>query len=259
MTIYQKPFWVIASYSFRELMRSRLFYIVLAIAIVLSLLTFVVTELTYGTSARIALDMGLALVSLSGYGLAFFAGLPLISQEEESRTIYLIISRPVKRAEFYLGKLLGVSGFMALNFFSIFAVMFTTVNFLGATWPTLAYWAILFSLMECLLLLTFIVLFTLVMSRPLALVAGIGILVFGHAVGETLQIKFVQDNPIISTFLKLIELIFPLFQKFNLKQHILYQSSIELSYLLVTSFYWIGWLSFSLILGIMIMNRRDFN
>src|SRR5579859_2990903 len=71
------------------------------------------------------INMGLTAISLFGLLIAIFIGIGLVSKEIEKRTLYTILSRPVRRWEFVIGKFLGLAGtlvvntfFMALGFFA---------------------------------------------------------------------------------------------------------------------------------------------
>ena len=81
---------IVAAYTFRE--------------------TYVATEFTYGVPERVALDFGLGMLSLSSLSISLFLGVSLLSKEIESRTVYMVISRPVPRFAFIIGKILGLSG-----------------------------------------------------------------------------------------------------------------------------------------------------
>ena len=105
----------IAKYTFREIIKSKILVNVLILGIVLLGATYVAFSFTYGEPARVALDFGLGMLTLSSVGIAIFIGVGLLSKEIESRTVYMIISRPVPRYAFITGKLLGLAGVLILN------------------------------------------------------------------------------------------------------------------------------------------------
>ena len=92
----------IAKYTFVEIYKGKILYNVLLIGIGLILLTYVASEFTYGVPSRVALDFGLGTLYLSSVGIALFLGATLISKELENRTVYMILSRPLKRSSFLL-------------------------------------------------------------------------------------------------------------------------------------------------------------
>jgi len=59
-------------------------------------------------------DLGLAAISLFSVVIAVFIGVNLIYKELERKTIYLLLSKPLQRHEFIVGRYLGTVATMAL-------------------------------------------------------------------------------------------------------------------------------------------------
>ena len=110
--------FTIAYYTFKEIFKSKILVSVFFAGLGLMLVTYVATEFTYGVPERVALDFGLGILSLSSLAISLFLGATLLSKEIDSRTVYMVISRPVPRFAFILGKLLGLLGIQAINDFS---------------------------------------------------------------------------------------------------------------------------------------------
>ena len=49
--------------------------------------------------------------------IAIFIGIGLVSKEIEKRTLYTVLSRPVRRWEFIFGKFCGLAGTLVVNTF----------------------------------------------------------------------------------------------------------------------------------------------
>jgi len=69
-------------------------------------------------------NLGLTAISLFGVVIAIFIGIGLVAKEIDKQTLYTVLSRPVRRWEFILGKFAGLGGtlmvntfFMAIGFF----------------------------------------------------------------------------------------------------------------------------------------------
>ena len=67
-------------------------------------MTYVATEFTYGVPEKIALDFGMGMMSLSSVAIAIFFGSVILAKDIETRTIYMVISRPLSRYSFYAWK-----------------------------------------------------------------------------------------------------------------------------------------------------------
>lgn len=118
----------IAANTFRETIRNKILYVILAFALVVIGLTWFLADLSVGELSRIVADVGLASIHLFGVTIAVFLGITLVSQEMERKTIYLVLSKPVPRWEFVLGKAAGLcatilltTSVMAFTLFAVYA------------------------------------------------------------------------------------------------------------------------------------------
>jgi len=100
--------WAIAVNTFREAVRDRILYSILAFALLLIGASVFLAGLSLGQESRIVKDLGLAASSLFGAFIAIFLGIGLVFKEIERRTLYAIIAKPIHRYQFLLGKYLGL-------------------------------------------------------------------------------------------------------------------------------------------------------
>ena len=117
----------IAGNTVREAVRSRLLYTLLGFAIVMILAGVLLSTLSYVESERILQDVGFAAMRLFGVAIALFVGVGLIHKEVERRTVYTILSKPLSRAEFLLGKFAGLALTVWMQL-AIMAVAFVAVS-----------------------------------------------------------------------------------------------------------------------------------
>ena len=95
--------------TFRESIRQPVFGIILAVAFGLIVLSPVYTLFTLMESPKLIKDMGLATILLSGLLLGAFSAGNVVSQEIENKTALTVLSKPVDRIEFVIGKYVGVA------------------------------------------------------------------------------------------------------------------------------------------------------
>ncbi len=100
--------WAIALNTFREAARIRVLYGILVLVIGSNLLALLLGQLSLHESGRVARDVGLAGISLFGSLTAIFLGVFLLYTEVQRRTIHAIVSKPISRWEFVVGKYLGM-------------------------------------------------------------------------------------------------------------------------------------------------------
>lgn len=95
--------------TFREAIRNKVLHSLLAFALALILSSLALAELSLREEARLTRDLGLAGVDLLSVIIAIFVGGNLLYKELHLRTIHTILSKPVRRWEFILGKYLGMA------------------------------------------------------------------------------------------------------------------------------------------------------
>ncbi|HYV18049.1 MAG TPA: ABC transporter permease [Verrucomicrobiae bacterium] len=98
----------IALNTFREAIRNRILYLLLVFAVALILCAQALSLLTVGSEEKIIKDFGLATIDLFGVLTAVLLGIGLVSREIERRTVYVLLAKPIHRAEFVLGKYAGL-------------------------------------------------------------------------------------------------------------------------------------------------------
>lgn len=101
--------WAIAINTFREAVRDKVLYGVLALASAVLVLTLALAELSLHQQRRVVLDIGLASISAFSVIVAIFLGSSLLYKEIERKTLYVILPKPIHRWEFLLGKYLGIA------------------------------------------------------------------------------------------------------------------------------------------------------
>ena len=107
----------IASNTFREAVRDRVLYNLIAFTLLLSGAAVLVGQISINIERLVVINLGLTAVSLFGVVIAIFIGIGLVSKEIEKRTLYTVLSRPVRRWEFIIGKFFGLAGTLAVNTF----------------------------------------------------------------------------------------------------------------------------------------------
>ena len=221
------------------------------------LVTYVAYNFTYGEASRVALDFGLGTLSLSSIGIAIFIGVGLLSKEIESRTVYMIISRPVPRFAFILGKILGLIGVLILNIVLLSILTLTLYFVTGGSYSALIGWTILFTILESIIVLLVVCTLTLITTPTMAVLFSLMIYISGNAISEAKLTLLVKKTPLLQEVLNLYHFILPGFYKLNLKEFVLYAQNLELSYLLNNFCYAIFYSLFLIFLSIFIFERKN--
>lgn len=104
----------IALNSFREAVRDRVLYVFLVFGFLVIVSGKAIGWVSVGEDIKIVRDIGLAALGFFGMLIAVFVGANLIYKEMERKTVYVVLSRPVGRGEFLLGRYIGLLAVLVL-------------------------------------------------------------------------------------------------------------------------------------------------
>ncbi len=251
--------WHVARFTVQEMVRSKIMWNIPVLGAVMAIITYVAREFTYGAPARVATDLGLAALTLCAYGIAFFAGVNMIRSEADSRTIYLIISRPVSRVSFLAGKLAGVAVFLTLNVACLGALYFILMTVLGAGVSGAVFTAVAFVLLEAMLLLVVVVLLSMLANLALTLMFGVVLLVAGHAVAVSHDILWLDRMPWLKGALRAYEWVFPAFHRLSFKHYAVHPGQFPWDSVLPAAVYGILYSLAVFGLACFVINRKNFD
>jgi ABC-type transport system involved in multi-copper enzyme maturation permease subunit len=100
---------VVARNTFREATRDRVLVGALCAGCALLGVTQLLSPLALGEGYRLTTDLGLTGISLLGLLIVVMVGASLVGKEIEKRTIYSLLSRPIARYEYLIGKWAGLA------------------------------------------------------------------------------------------------------------------------------------------------------
>lgn len=170
----------IALNTFKEAVRDRILYAILLFALVMLTSSTVLVTLSVGGEAKILKDLGLTCISLFGTLIAVFLGVGLVSKEIEKRTVYTVLSKPIHRYQFILGKYLGLVLTLLVNV----SVMTLSLIGLAYLWEGMSslrlLLAVLFIFLELLLITALALLFSTFSSPTLSAILSLCLFVAGH-------------------------------------------------------------------------------
>ncbi len=100
----------IARNTYTEAIRQPVYVVIVLLGCLVLVLNNALSAYTLDDDNQMLMDMGLSTLLLAGLLLATFTATGALSAEIENRTALTVISKPVARPVFVLGKYLGVSG-----------------------------------------------------------------------------------------------------------------------------------------------------
>jgi len=181
----------IAMNTVREVMRDRVFYILVFFAILLIATSKALGWISMDQDVKVIQDFSLAAIHLFVLLITIFLGTNLVYKEVEKRTIYTILSKDIRRWHFVLGKYFGLLGTALLCVAGMSAVFFVYLLILGGRWETSLFLAIYGMVLELALITSLSLFFSSLTSPVLSAFLTLSIYMVGHSV-DVLR-KFVEE------------------------------------------------------------------
>ncbi|UBF23821.1 ABC transporter permease [Kovacikia minuta CCNUW1] len=250
---------VIARNVFREVIRDRVLYLVGLFAIFLGLCIRLLPEVSAGTQNKIILDVGLAAMALLGLVIAVFVGTGLINKEIEKRTVLVLIAKPISRAEFIVGKHVGLSAVLAVLVAVMTAIYMGILTLSRVPYPT---GSILISSLYLLLQLSLItavaIAFGVFTSSLLATLLTFAVYLMGNFSRDLVTLGTLSKNPAVENLTKSIYLVLPDLARLDLKNQAVYGVLPGTDILLANAGYWFLYVVVLLAIATSIFALREF-
>ncbi len=248
----------IAGITFKEAKRDRILYLLFFFAALGIVAARVLAILTVGDRIKIIKDVGLASISVFGVLMAILIGTGLVYKEIDKKTIFTLLSKPLHRAEFILGKFLGLvltlfvmTLFMSLIFLAI--VYAHTLKIEGTLLVAIAY-----IFLELILITAVAVLFSSFSTPILSSLFALAFYLIGH-LSWGLELILRKMAPGAGrTLVRILYTVLPDLENFNFKTEVVHGLPIPPGIYLSSFLYGVCYTAFLLGLAILIFRRRDF-
>ncbi|HEY9628474.1 MAG TPA: ABC transporter permease subunit [Coleofasciculaceae cyanobacterium] len=253
--------FVVASNVFREVIRDRVLYLIAFFAIALIAASVLLPEVSGGTSDKIILDVGLAAINLLGLAIAVFTGTGLVSKEIEKRTVYVMIAKPISRAEFIVGKHWGLSAVLAVLVSGMMAIYLGVLTIRQVNYPLDSLLlAALFQILELSLIAAVALLFGVFTNTLLAMLLTVAVYLMGHFSRDLLALGNLAKDASLQAMTQALYLILPDLSRLDFKNQAIYGLSLLPSplQLLENAAYGVIYTALLLAIAILIFSRRQF-
>lgn len=257
--------YAIALNTFREAIRHRVLYGILAVVVGINLFGIVLGEMSLHEEARVARDVGLTGVSLFGSITAIVLGVSLLYGEIQRRTIHTIVSKPLERWEFVIGKYAGMGITLSLLVLFFALAMAGLLALQGVAFTSAILKALVLSYVEVLVVAALAIFFSSFSSPYLSGVFTFGLFFAGRLTPEMREaIESTEIGPVRSILDAALYLI-PDLHLFSVSggtvdgEHVsVHGAFVDWAYVATTSGYGLLYISLLLALAVVIFSRRDF-
>ena len=262
----------LAHITLKEGIRNRALFGIFILALLMFAATASIANLFMRDIVKVAVDLSLSTISFAGLLMVVFIGTSLLAKDIDKRTIYMVISRPVSRTQYIIGKYLGLCllvlvAVLFLGIVSSLPVYISSIMYKNPqavfSWK-IYFIAIVFIALKLMLIASVIVFFSSITSTSfISLVLTIAAYLIGST-NETVKgildskVDGVEVSPFMAFIIKSVYYVFPNLSAFDLKLQAAHELALAEGYLLSVPLYWLLYTGIMITAGSLIMERREF-
>lgn len=261
----------IAVHVFRESVRDKVLYNLVLFAILMISASYLVGLLSAGQEVKIIKDLGLSATAVFGLFIAVFIGIGIVSKEVERRSIYTILSKPVRRHEVVLGKYCGLVLTLAVNLTIMVVAVYAVLAYMSLTeseefkrgWEAPAtdpamLLAFLLIFVQLMLVTAIALFFSTFAGSIVAAGLTVGLYVVGHFIADLRGLQDVVDAPMAGFVAWGLSYVLPDLAAFDVSADVVHAQPVPISYVLLTVGYAFAYIGALLVGAMAVFSRRDF-
>ncbi|MBD3414327.1 MAG: ABC transporter permease subunit [Candidatus Aminicenantes bacterium] len=248
----------VALNTFKEAIRDRILYLLLFFAAICLIFSRILALLTVGDRTKIIMDVGLASLSIIGVLMAILMGTGLVYKEIDKKTVYTLLSKPINRLQFLLGKFFGlvITLFIMLLVMTAIFILVILLHSGNLSWKFFV--SIGFIFLELCLITSVALLFSCFSTPILSSIFSLSFYLIGH-LSWGLETLINKMKPGITRFLaQVIYVLLPDLENFNFKTEVVHNLPIPPQLFVFSFFYGVMYTFFVLVLAMLVFRKRDF-
>lgn len=209
---------VVARNTFREAVRDRVLYNLVFFALLMIAAAILVGQISIGIESLVIVSLGLSAISLMGLLMAVFIGVGLVYKEIDKRTLYALLSKPIRRGEFLVGKFTGLVITLSVNTALMTlglgaALLFVQRSFSASDGYILV--AVYFILLKLALVTALALLFSCFSSPLLSILFTVGIYIAGLFANDIRSFSKITGSRALDAAAVTFSYLLPNFNNFN--------------------------------------------
>jgi Cu-processing system permease protein len=212
--------------TFLEVIRDRVLYNIILCCFLLFGVGLLASYLTFIRPERVILDFGLSAVAISCAMIAIFTGSSLLGKEFERRTIYVALCHPISRAQFILGKFVGLGSVIGLNWLLLsvcyLALLGITADKLTDVFSFTLFIALFLVLIQSLVIASIAIFFSTFSTTSLSAMLTIGLYLIGNNISQIKLMATKLKSPVETYLLDALATVLPNFEHFNFGTKVTY-------------------------------------
>lgn len=250
----------IAENTFKEAIRDKILYSLILFALLMIGSSLLLGMISINIETKVTIDVGLSAMSVIGAVIAVFIGINLVHKEIDKRTLYSILSKPVHRSEFVLGKFLGLVFTLLVNLLIMTAGLVLVLTYVNRGWSAVhvSLFGAVFLIFLQLLLITGIALVFSSFSTPaLSAMFTLALYFIGQFNADIRHFGVAAQNGALEFITALLYYVLPNFGNFNVIAGVSHGKPVAVSLVMYAVGYSVVYVSILLAASAAIFNQRN--
>jgi len=219
--------------------------------------TAILSPLTVGAQGKIMADVGLAAMVVFGLLVVVFVGSSMVRKELDKGTIVTILSKPVGRREYLLGKFLGLN-LTLLAMLAVMGALFLLMLLIAPGAFSLRFLSAFYlALLELTVVNAVVVFFSTCVSPVLAAVFTLGVFVVGHLSESIREFGRLQGGYFQQMTAQIVYYLTPNLEVFNVRGAVVHGDPVSGGHILMATLYAVCWAALLLILAGSVFQRKE--
>jgi ABC-type transport system involved in multi-copper enzyme maturation permease subunit len=248
----------IAANTFKETIRDRVLAVIVVFALIMIAGGLWLGSISLGEQGRMMKDFGLVAVTFFGLIVAVFIAASLVHKEVEKRTVFVLFSKPVSRAAFITGKLVGLCGTMGVVLAGMGVFLFLLVWVVAGDASGMLLVAVVMIYVQLLAIIAVTIFFSTLGSAILASVLGICVFVAGQLSHNVLALTRLGHNVVTEALSWVVYVVIPNLSAVDVKAGVVGESTLAWSEILVWTAYLLAYVVVVLALATLVFRRKEF-
>ena len=249
----------IAKQTLEDMLRRKILLIVLIVAVGMIALGPSVGFLSPRESSAVLRSLGLAVILIAGLLITILSGIQVIPTEIERRTIYTVLSKPVQRYEFILGKFLGGLTTVFVMIAAMGIVFLGVLRWQEGNFATPMLVGVTMTFFQMMLLGAMAIFFSTFATPVVNFFMSFGLFIVGNRSTVT-EALTTNKNPITKSLATIVHYAVPNFGNFNIQNKLIHpevQIANEQVFVVQNIVYSLVYSAVLLILAILVFDRRE--
>lgn len=249
--------WTLALNTFREAVRDRVLHSIFFFAVVTVCASLLLKDVTLGDQDKIVRSIAEGGIDLFASLIAMFLGISIIWKELEKKTVFTILSKPMPRWQFVIGKYLGLNLTIWVEIV-LLSLMYVLLMVFQQDFPSMIFFVSMGLLvMELMLLTAWATLFSTYSAPTTASAFTISIFTIGHLADDLWLLGSKSDSLFLEQIVHFIYWVVPNFEVLSIRELSVHERVIPWAQVGSAVGYGAVYSAVVLMVAVMLFNRKD--